>query len=435
MELKEAPEQRKEQRGFKLTDVGLYPVEWKIRKLGDLFEITSSKRVFQSEWKTAGIPFYRARELAVLSQAGRVDNKLFITEEMYNEFKARYGVPAIGDLLVTGVGTLGKVFVVRDNSRFYFKDGNIIWFKLAGALDPNYLQQLYLTRVIIKQIEDSAEGTTVGTYTITGAKKTLIPLPPTLAEQHAIATALSDVDGLIAGLEGLLAKKRALKQGAMQQLLSGQKRLPGFTGEWDELQVRDVILDNFSGPSPTCEERNIRGEREWGVLKTTAATWENGWDWRAHKTLPPVFWNRRHIELRKGDVIVTKAGPRHRVGVSAWIDYVPERIIPSGKMIALRPNQEKVVPFMLAHAIAAPAAQVFLDQRTTGMAESQMNFENDALLTTPIKLPKIKEQQAIAEVLSDFDADVLALEAKLGKTRLLKQGMMQELLTGRVRLV
>ena len=100
--------------------------EWEVKRLGDLFEITSSKRVFQSEWKSEGIPFYRARELAVLGETGRVDNELFVTKSLYDSFRTAHGVPAVGDMLVTGVGTLGKVYVVPDEEEFYFKDGNII---------------------------------------------------------------------------------------------------------------------------------------------------------------------------------------------------------------------------------------------------------------------------------------------------------------------
>src|SRR3989338_5084071 len=95
--------------GYKQTDIGVVPVDWDVKQLGELFDITSSKRVFQSEWKTRGVPFYRARELAVLSEAGSVDNELFISPEMYQAFKNSYGVPQADDVLVTGVGTLGKV--------------------------------------------------------------------------------------------------------------------------------------------------------------------------------------------------------------------------------------------------------------------------------------------------------------------------------------
>jgi type I restriction enzyme S subunit len=206
------------------TEAGIIPADWATKRLGELFEITSSKRVFQSEWKSEGIPFYRARELAVLGEKGHVENDLFISKEMYDSFKNTYGVPEAGDMLVTGVGTLGKTYVVSDDRAFYFKDGNIIWFKVRGKVRSEFLQQLFLTRVIIKQIDDASAGTTVGTYTITGAKKTTIPFP-SLAEQEAITAVLSDMDKEIATLEAKLAKARQLKQGMMQELLTGRTRL------------------------------------------------------------------------------------------------------------------------------------------------------------------------------------------------------------------
>jgi type I restriction enzyme, S subunit len=104
-------------------------------------------------------------------------------------------------------------------------------------------------------------------------------------------------------------------------------------------------------------------------------------------------------------------------------------------MIALRPDQKKAVPLMLASAISEPTTQTFLDQRTTGMAESQVNFENGALLRTPIRLPQIEEQIAIASIITDMSDEIAVLESKLSKARQLKDGMTQSLLTGAIRLV
>ncbi len=108
-------------------DVNELPQGWKWVKLGDLYDITSSKRVFESEWTKEGVPFYRAREIVKLSNQGFVDNELFISKTMFNEYADKYGIPKTGDIMVTGVGTLGICYVVRDYDKFYFKDGNIIW--------------------------------------------------------------------------------------------------------------------------------------------------------------------------------------------------------------------------------------------------------------------------------------------------------------------
>lgn len=198
--------------------------EWEVRRLGDIFEITSSKRVFQSEWRAEGVPFYRARELAVLGETGTVENELFISPDLYDTHRRAYGVPAVGDMLVTGVGTLGKVYVVTDSREFYFKDGNIIWFRIGEKMSSEFLRQLFRTPPLIKQIADGAAGTTVGTYTIGAAKRTTIPFPP-LVEQTAIANVLSEMDAELTALTQRREKTQALKQGMMQELLTGRTRL------------------------------------------------------------------------------------------------------------------------------------------------------------------------------------------------------------------
>lgn len=99
------------------------------KKISEVFDVGSSKRVYKSEWTTEGVPFYRAREVVKLSKNGYVDNELYISEEMFQEYSKKYGVPKSGDLLITGVGTLGICYQVKEHDRFYFKDGNIIWLK------------------------------------------------------------------------------------------------------------------------------------------------------------------------------------------------------------------------------------------------------------------------------------------------------------------
>ena len=203
--------------------------------------------------------------------------------------------------------------------------------------------------------------------------------------------------------------------------------------DWKEVKVADVIVDSFSGPSPTCLERNIQGE-EWGVFKTTCSTMEQGWDYTKHKVLPRAFWGMTRSLIEVGDTVITKAGPRHRVGVASYVNRTLDRLIVSGKMIGLRPNKTVVCPPFLALALSSKPTQEFLNQRTTGMAESQVNFENVALLETPLYLPPLKEQEAIAEALSDADVAIESLDALITKKRDVKEATMQQLLTGRARL-
>ncbi len=172
---------------------------WEMKTLGDLFEITSSKRVFKSEWKTDGVPFYRAREIVKLANQGYVDNELFISDKMFDEYSAKFGIPKEGDIMVTGVGTLGICYVVQKDDRFYFKDGNIIWLKKKSETDSRFVEYAFRSVILRTQIDD-AIGATVGTFTIIKAKNTFIPIP-SLSEQQRIVAILDEA------FEGIAAAK------------------------------------------------------------------------------------------------------------------------------------------------------------------------------------------------------------------------------------
>lgn len=154
------------------------PKGYPIKKIEELFDVGSSKRVFESEWTTSGVPFYRAREIVKLSKDGFVDNELFITREMFEKYKSKYGVPKPNDMMVTGVGTLGICYIVKDSDEFYFKDGNTLWFKNKNLCNVRFIYDQYNTDFVREQIDSNANVSTVGTYTITNAKNTLVLVPP-----------------------------------------------------------------------------------------------------------------------------------------------------------------------------------------------------------------------------------------------------------------
>jgi type I restriction enzyme S subunit len=410
--------------GYKQTEIGVIPEDWEVKRLGELFEITSSKRVFQSEWKKEGIPFYRARELAVLSRKGFVQNELFITREMYDEFEKIYGVPNIGDILVTGVGTLGKVYVVSDNQKFYFKDGNIIWFKISNEIIANFLKQLYLTPLIIKQIDDASEGTTVGTYTISGAKNTKIPFPP-LPEQTAIAAALSDVDALMVELDKLIAKKRDIKQATMQQLLTGKKRLAGFSGEWEETKL-EKFASFYKGKGLAKNEIDIYGKTpcvHYGELFTQYA--ESITETHSRTNLSG------NVFLSKNNDVLMPTSDVTPNGLAKASCILKDDVILGGDILVIRTNLKEINGTFLSFVIRHSKEKIM--QLVTGSTVYHLyasDMKNFIFL-----IPSIEEQTAIATILSDMDAEINALQQKREKTAQLKQGMMQELLTGRIRLI
>lgn len=160
------------------------PESWCWCRLGDLFNIISARRVHQKDWTMEGVPFYRAREIAKLSEFGFVNNELFISESHFSQLKAN-GVPLKNDLMVTAVGTLGKTYVVKEADRFYYKDASVICFENRNGINPYYIKNFMDSAFMLEQIKSNSSGTTVGTLTIERTKEYLFPLPP-LAEQKKI---------------------------------------------------------------------------------------------------------------------------------------------------------------------------------------------------------------------------------------------------------
>ena len=192
------------------------PKRIEITTIDQLFSVGSSKRVFQKDWKSSGVPFYRAREIVKLSEQGFVDNELFITEEMYKEYAARYGVPQPGDIMVTGVGTLGICCLVKPTDRFYYKDGNTLCFHSLGRIDSRFVVECYKMPFIREQIEANAGGSTVGTYTIETACKTRIFNPP-LNEQQKFLELVRQSDKSkynASQVMRLIAQRRIIEKGS-----------------------------------------------------------------------------------------------------------------------------------------------------------------------------------------------------------------------------
>ena len=162
------------------------PDSWEWVRLKNIVNVVSARRVHQSDWKESGVPFYRAREIAKLADDGYVDNELFISENLYNEF-SKSGAPQSGDLMVTAVGTLGKVYVVQQTDKFYYKDASVICFMNFGKLNPEYLKLIMMSPFMVSAIKDHSTGTTVGTITLVTANEYLVPVPPFLEQTRIVA--------------------------------------------------------------------------------------------------------------------------------------------------------------------------------------------------------------------------------------------------------
>ncbi|MBU3965643.1 restriction endonuclease subunit S [Patescibacteria group bacterium] len=159
--------------------------QFKIKKLGEVAEVTSIKRIYQSEYVEIGIPFYRTKEIVELSQNKPVSLELFISEKRFNEINEKFGVPERGDILISAVGTIGISWVVPDNRKFYFKDGNLLWIKNLKDVDPIYLE--IVLENFAKNISKLGVGGAYNALTIIKLKKVQIPVPSLKIQKQIVA--------------------------------------------------------------------------------------------------------------------------------------------------------------------------------------------------------------------------------------------------------
>ncbi len=257
----------------------------------------------------------------------------------------------------------------------------------------------------------------------------LVPAPP-LPEQRAIAAALSDVDALLGGLDRLIAKKRDLKQAAMQQLLTGQTRLPGFSGKWDQRPF--VTLFDFRNGVNAEKSAYGVGVRFINVLEVITRSHLQADHVPGRIALSRI--QQDAYRVRRGDLLFNRTSEtQEEVGLAAVYED-DEDVVFGGFVIRARPKPDADLdPCFCGYALRAPAVRQQLTAR--GQGAIRANIGQSDLGKVMMSRPSLHEQRAIATVLSDMDAELAALEARRDKTRLLKQGMMQELLTGRTRLV
>ncbi len=409
--------------GYKKTEVGVIPEDWTISSVGAEFSIQLGK-MLDAE-KNVGVPKPFLGNRAV--QWGKIDltdiGEIKLTPSDLQRFRLRKG-----DLLVCEGGEIGRTAVWQQPiEECYYQKALHRLRPLRGynvQLMLNILQRLASTGFLLNFVTQ----TSIAHLPKDKFETIPIPLPPTKAEQEAIAEALSDADVLIESLEQLLAKKRQVKQGAMQELLTGKKRLPGFSGGWEVKRLDELgrwtggmtpSMRNpdywQSGMVPWISSGDVKSVR---LTSTALAVSEYAVKQRATTLLPA-----------KSIIIVTRSGILRKY-LPVAMNMIPMAINQDIK--ALLPN-DYVLPEYLLHSLTCNGDRILARCLKSGTTVESIEFPWLKAFTIP--LPPIPEQTAIAAILSDMDDEIAALEAKLAKARQLKQGMMQELLTGKIRLV
>ena len=404
-----------------------YPKDWSIVELGKKCEVTSSKRVFESEWKSVGVPFLRTRDIASFQSGTDQKDKLFISEATYEEKTAVSGEPVIGDLLVTGVGTIGLPYLVN-KTPMYFKDGNILWIKQSDAFSPQFLYLMFLAKEVKQQIEDGSGFTTVGTFTIKNAKKLNLPCPDT-KEQDAIAETLSCMDDHISNLTELIEKKKGIRDGALEDLLSGKTRLDGFSGEWEQVLFNQVIIPKARiGWQGLKKHEYLRFGYSYLIGGTDFSEGAVSLDNMSYVTKERYDMDA-NIQVTGNDVLVTKDGT---IGKVALLQNLDKPATLNSGVFVFRTNN-RLLPTFLYRVLTSSVFRKFIDTLSAGSTIKHL-YQKD-LKKFEFSIPKdTKEQEAIATVLTSMDTEIASLEKEKDKMLQIKAGAMDDLLTGRIRL-
>ena len=389
---------------FKQTEVGMIPSDWEETYLGNIGPVKMCKRVMKYQTSEKGdIPFYKIGTFGKSPDA-------YISKDLYHYLKNKYSFPQKGTVLISAAGTIGRT-VVYDGKDAFFQDSNIVWLENdESVLTNQYLYYLY--QVVEWKTEN---GGAVSRLYNDNFKITPIAIPSSKKEQQRIANALSDVDTLIANLEKLIVKKKNIKQGAMQQLLTGCKRLPGF-----------------APAKPTYKQTEL------GMIPSD-------WEVKNVGKLLKIGHGRDYKNLKSGNVPVYGTGG-YMTSVNDYL-YEGETVCIGRKGTIDKPfyHTGKIwtvdtlfytygfnccIPKFIYYAFCL--VDWFAMNEASGVPSLTSKNIEDVLLRIP---PSKAEQTAIANVLSDMDTEISALETKLAKYRKLKTGMMQQLLTGKIRLV
>ena len=391
--------------GYKQTEVGVIPEDWNVKRLGELGEALIGLTYKPSDVRKHGMLVLRSSNIQ--NDVLAFDDNVFVDTDIPERIKVRSG-----DVLVCvrngSRNLIGKATLLNERTvGMTFGAFMAVYRSPIGKL-TNYLFQ---SEILKRQINEHL-GATINQITNKSLNSFRVPVSPLDDERRAIATALSDVDALLGGLARLIAKKHNLKQAAMQQLLTGQTRLPSFHGEWEVKRLGDVA-EIVMGQSPSSAYYNTRGN---GLPLIQGNT-----DVSNRKTVPRVFTTEVTKRARAGDILMSVRAP---VGEVSHVTF--DACLGRGVCAIRFPNN------FLYHYL------VFLEptwaKHSKGSTFDSVN-SND-VKAVEIEFPMdVDEQAVIASVLSDMDAELAALEARRDKTRDLKQAMMQELLTGKTRLV
>ena len=417
---------------YKQTEVGLIPEDWEVKSMREITTLMTNGFV-----GTATSHYSEEMDSVLYIQGYNVKENSFNFHGIKHvslEFHKKNKKSSLldGDLLTVQTGDVGLTTIVPKELEGSNCHALIISRFNKKIANPWYFAQYFNSKQGRSRLKELETGTTMKHINVGELVHWFVPLPPTLTEQKAIATALSDVDSLISSLDKLIIKKKAIKQGAMQELLTpphqGGRRLPGFNGDWEEVVFTD-ICDLIHGHQFRTEDFNHNTEgikviKIGNVMPNKLIT--EGCDSISSDRLEDF----EQYKFKEGDILMSLTG---NIGRVVRLKEVTEHLLQNYRVGKFVPKSG-VSSAYLSICLGSIKTTKQLEQLSN--AGAQANFGKQDFNKVSIAIPSnINEQESIAQILSDMDKEIESLENKKTKYQEIKQGMMQELLTGKTRLI
>lgn len=403
--------------------------DWHISTIDGLCDVKGGKRLPKGKALVTYVtkqPYIRVADMYM----GGVDlsDIHYVPEDAFAEIQ-NYRIYST-DLFISVAGTLGIIGEVPEilNGANLTENAD----RLCNIkCDKKFLMYALMAENIQKTITGISTIGAQPKLALTRIKEFEIPIPIDKSEQRAIAETLSDIDNLIKSLVKLIDKKKAIKQGAMQELLTGKRRLPGFDGEWVSINLahKSILKARIGWQGLTTAEYRNEG---YAYLITGTDFLNGRIDWNGcHYVDKFRFDQDANIQVRNGDVLITKDGT---IGKVALVEGLEKNATLNSGVFVIRPINGAYYNLFVYFVLASEIFADFLAKLSAGSTINHL-YQKDFVGFEFFAPSTIEEQKAIAQVLIDIDDEIETLTAKLNKAKLIKQGMMQELLTGRIRLV
>lgn len=413
--------------GYKETEIGVIPADWAVATFGDKVKIYrgGSPRPITNYLTTsdAGVNWIKIGDV---KSGEKYINKT--EEKIIPEGVSKSREVFSGDFILSNSMSFGRPYILNIDGCIH--DSWLTIQSYDEFFDKEYLYYLLSSDMVFAQYISMAAGSSVKNLNKDKVSSLIVAIPAK-SEQQKIAEALSDMDNLISSLEKLIEKKKTIKQGAMQELLTGKKRLSGFNGEWTKMNLakKSKIKARIGWQGLTTAEYLDSG---YSYL-VTGTDFKNGFiDWNGcHYVEKNRFDQDKNIQIQNDDILITKDGS---LGKVAYVSGLSKPATLNSGVFVIRPIQNAYDTRFVYYVLSSFVFKEFLEQLSAGSTIIHL-YQKDMNKFEFYIPDDIKEQKAIADILFDMDAEITALEQKLVKCQKLKQGMMQQLLTGKIRLV